>query len=338
MQRSVLRSAVPPVKSWEAGLTSPVALLAMAVLAFILSVSVPAGQKPIGTGPATRRVLLVSIDGLRPDVLLRAEAPTLTGLMRRGSFTMWALTVPAAVTLPSHVSMLTGVPPGKHGIEWNKVLPLARPIYPSFPTLFEIAKRAGRATAMAAGKSKFTTLRKPETLDWSFLPAEGSLADSTVADTTVAWLRQHTPELLFLHLAGVDLAGHGSGWGSDVQLAAVTEADRCLARVLAVLAEKGDLDATVILVTSDHGGAGLTHGPDDPRSRYIPWILAGPGIRRNLDLTSVPELEIRTEDTFATLADILGLPPDDRIDGRAVTAAFETIQRLEATPEMSKSR
>ena len=66
---------------------------------------------------AVRRVLIVSIDGLRPDALLRANAPAIRGLMQRGSFSMWARTTAVSVTLPSHVSMLTGVTPNHHHIE-----------------------------------------------------------------------------------------------------------------------------------------------------------------------------------------------------------------------------
>ncbi|MCS7033377.1 MAG: alkaline phosphatase family protein, partial [Phycisphaerae bacterium] len=39
--------------------------------------------------PAQRRirhVIIISIDGLRPDVLLRADTPNLRALLRRGSF------------------------------------------------------------------------------------------------------------------------------------------------------------------------------------------------------------------------------------------------------------
>lgn len=77
---------------------------------------------------------------------------------------------PVAVTLPSHVSMLTGVSPGKHGIEWNTNLPLAQTIYPAWPTLFELARVSGYTTAMAAGKAKFSALEKPGTLNWSYFP------------------------------------------------------------------------------------------------------------------------------------------------------------------------
>src|SRR5690349_13157721 len=39
------------------------------------------------------RVLIVCVDGLRPDVLLLADAPHLRGLLRSGSYTLWARAV-----------------------------------------------------------------------------------------------------------------------------------------------------------------------------------------------------------------------------------------------------
>lgn len=272
--------------------------------------------------PRVERVLLISVDGLRPDVLLRADAPQMRALMAHGSFTMWARTTAVAVTLPSHVSMLTGLTPPHHGISWNSDLPLAHPIYPSQPTLFELAHRAGFTTAMATGKAKFRALAKPGTLDRVDVPPDSTVSDEVVADTVVRWVRVDAPQVMFVHLPGVDTVGHAHGWGSPEQLVAVAAADRAIGRILSALARRGVLDSTLVLVSADHGGAGLGHGPDDPRSRHIPWILAGPGVRRDYDLTREADLVVRTEDTFATLCAALGLDPGPGIDGRVVTAAF----------------
>ena len=266
------------------------------------------------------RALIVSIDGLRPDLLLRANAPALRGLMKRGSFTMWARTTDVAVTLPSHVSMLTGVAPEKHGITWNSSRPSSSPVYPAWPTLFELARRAGRTTAMVAGKAKMATLEKPGTLDWAFSPKETVIPDRAVADTALAWVERHLPQVLFVHLPEVDTAGHRDGWGSAGQIAAIEAADRYVGQILDALERRGVLDSTVVLISADHGGAGLSHGANDVRSRMIPWIVAGPGICANLDLTSIRDLEVRTEDTFATICDLLGITPPKPIDGHPVTA------------------
>jgi len=301
-----------------AGMKSGRALLFIVALALAPSrgSGEPGGSRPV---PAISRAMIVSIDGLRPDLLLRADAPTMRGLMKRGAFTMWARTTAVAVTLPSHVSMLTGVPPGKHGIEWNAALPLSRPVYPAWPTLFELARKAGFSTAMAAGKSKFAALAKPGSLTWSFVPTQSVITDDEVTDRATKQIAGTAPQVFFVHLPTVDTAGHADGWGSAPQLAAIAEADHCIGRLLAALAVKGVLDSTVVLISSDHGGAGYSHGADDPRSREIPWIVAGPGLRHDFDLTTIAELDVRTEDTFATICWLLGIPVAKAVDGHAVT-------------------
>lgn len=301
-------------------------LLALVIAALALCRAAAVFPAPLATSPTaptTRRVLLISVDGLRPDLLLRAQAPVLRGLMQRGSFTMWAQTTASAVTLPSHTSMLTGVSPSSHGIEWNTDLPPGKHVYSARPTLFDLASQAGFTTAMVAGKSKFTPLARPGTLRWWYIPKESAVSDAAVTDTAVGFIERHQPQVLFVHLPSVDGAGHAQDWGSERQLAAIAEADRCIGRLLDALQRRRLLDSTLVMVSADHGGAGKSHGPDDPRSRFIPWIAAGPGVRRNVDLTTYADLNVRTEDTFATICAQLGIAVPKPIDGRPVDQILE---------------
>jgi hypothetical protein len=279
-----------------------------------------AAQRPI---PAVEDVVIISVDGLRPDVMLRANAPAMRSLMRDGAFTFWARTTEASITLPSHTSMLTGVTPAKHQILWNSDLPQHMGSYPAYPTIFELAGRAGLGTEMAAGKSKFRTLNKPQTIDRVFVPQgiDASVDDTVVADHALELFAQGParPALLFVHFPDVDAAGHAHGWGSPEQIGAVEKADTQIARILAAI----DRAKTIIILSADHGGAGPTHGPDDPRSRHIPWIIAGPGVKRGFDLTRIAQLQVNTEDTAATAAWLLGLPIPAYFDGKAVIEASE---------------
>lgn len=272
--------------------------------------------------PGISRVLLISIDGLRPDLALRADAPNIRGLMARGSYTLWARTTDLGITLPSHVSMVTGVPPSKHGVTWNSIAPTTRIIYPRWPTLFEVARQAGYSTAMVSGKSKFLGLTPPTSLSWSFVPEATVISDSVVTAKAIDWIQRYAPQVLFVHLPAVDTAGHASGWGSPEQQAAIVNADQCIGRLLNALNKRGTMDSTLVLVTADHGGAGKSHGGVDSRSLMIPWIAAGPGVRSNYDLTQKGDLSVRTEDTFATLCYVLGITPPRPIDGRPVLAIF----------------
>lgn len=276
--------------------------------------------------PARRaaQVVVISIDGLRPDMALRADMPNVRSLMATGAFTFWAKTTALSVTLPSHTSMLTGVTPAKHGVEWNYDLPLREPIYPMRPTVLELATKAGLVTAMVAGKSKFSTLNRPGTITHVFVPenADSSVDDETVAAKAVEVISKYKPALLFIHFPGVDAAGHSRGWGSNEQLAAVAGADVQVGKVLRALTAAGIRESTFIIVSADHGGAGRTHGPDDSRSRHIPWILVGPGVKRGFDLTQIEAREVRTEDTAATVCYLLGLQ-SGKLDGSPVLEAFD---------------
>ncbi len=296
-----------------------------------LTASAVVAQSPVPVTPPTRpfpeveHVVIISIDGLRPDRLLLADAPVLHGLIKTGTFTMWARTTAAAVTLPSHVSMLTGVTPRKHKIEWNRDLPLKEPVYPMVPTIFEMATKAGLSAAMVAGKSKLDPLSKPGTLAHAFLPSGEKSDNAIVVTETLKVMAQRLPDLMFVHLPDVDTVGHKHGWGSAEQLAAIGETDRQIGEIVAAVERQGARGKTLFIITADHGGAGFSHGhvgPDDGRSRFIPWIVNGPHARRNFDLTQIDKLQIDTEDTAVTACWLLGLALPAYLDGKPIREAF----------------
>ena len=282
--------------------------------------SAPASARPIA---AVEHVVIISLDGLRPDLLLRADTPVVHGLMRDGSYSFWAHTTDVAITLPSHTSMLTGVTPAKHHVLWNSDDALHLRSFPARPTILELAHGAGLTSAMIAGKSKFRTLDKPGTIDRAFFPPamNASVGNATVTENALKLYAEgeRRPDLMFVHFPDVDAAGHARGWGSPEQIAAIEETDREIGRLLGKL----DRAHTIILVSADHGGEGVNHGAHDPRSRFIPWIISGPGVKHGYDLTRETGLQIATEDTAATALWLLGLPLPSYLDGKVVRGAFE---------------
>ena len=171
---------------------------------------------------------------------------------------------------------------------------------------------------MAAGKSKFAALNVPGSIDHVYVPETEKTTNADVAAEAVGMVRRYRPDLLYVHLPGTDNAGHQYGWASPPYMAEMHSADTAVGQVLKAIDAAGLSAHTAILVTSDHGGAGRLHGPDDPRSRHIPWIIAGPGIRRGLDLTTFGEPQIDTEDTFSTVCYLLGVPVLRKVEGHPV--------------------
>ena len=283
------------------------------------------GDRPI---PAVTHLVIFSIDGCRPDLLLLGDTPVLHAMIARGSYSMWARTTAESITLPSHTSMVTGVQPIRHGIQWNADLPLQHPIYPAYPTLFQLAHHAGYTTAMAAGKSKFVTLDVPGSIDHVYVPDSEKTTNADVAAQAVDMVQRYRPGVLYVHLPGTDNAGHKYGWATPPYMAALHDADTAVGRVLAAVDAAGLAGSTVALVTADHGGAGRMHGPEDARSRHIPWIIAGPGIRRGLDLTTFGDLQIDTEDTFSTACYLLGVPIVKKVEGKPITQILDRAELL----------
>lgn len=76
----------------------------------------------LAAGPAAAApVLLVSVDGMKPEYVFEAgkrglKLPFLTGLMKDGTYADGVTGVWPTVTYPSHTTLVTGVAPLRHGI------------------------------------------------------------------------------------------------------------------------------------------------------------------------------------------------------------------------------
>ena len=260
--------------------------------------------------PTTRRVLIVSIDGLRPDAILLAPMPNLIGLMQSGAFSLGARTVFPSVTLVAHASMLTGMCPSKHGVDWNDYLPERG--YAQGVDLFDIAHAAGLRTEMYVGKKKLKQITEPSSLDnFVVIDRDAALVDQLIKDFPQDF------GVLFVHLLETDIAGHDYGWLSPEQLSTIQRADEALGRLLAELDARNLRSETLIIVTADHGGNGQGHGTDSRENMTIPWIAAGPGIQPKVLTT-----QVHTMDTAATAAFELGLEIPYEWDGVPVYEAF----------------
>jgi arylsulfatase A-like enzyme len=232
--------------------------------------------------------------------------------------------------------MVTGVTIERHGISGNDDKAAAtEPLL--VPTIFDLAKKAGISSGMSSGKHKFFLYAPPIDYPWyagsgeKFSAASGTdlVHDSVVADHAVEIIHDHSPRLMFVHFGWNDAIGHSIGWGSTEQVAGLADTDKQLGRVMDALRDAKVFDQTTIILSADHGGSGRTHGANDEESHYIPWIIEGPGVRKNYDLTLVRPLRVRTYDTFATACYVLGLTPARDIDGKVVEQAFAKQQLLE---------
>ena len=272
----------------------------------------------------TRHVIIISIDGLRPDAIAKFDAPTLQWLVKNGRSTLNARTIKPAKTLPSHASMLTGVPPSVHGITWNADSTATRGRI-KVPTIFEIARRRGLRTAAFFGKTKFEHLAVEGSFDYIERPIGGLLSRwaSQIDKATADYLHEASPNLLFVHIADVDFAGHRVGWMSWYYGRAVSSADAAVRDIMNSADGAFGKGEYTLIVTSDHGGTGTDHGYH-AQDEIIPWMVWGEGVNGSGPITD----PVSTMDTAATALWLLGIDPPSYMTGKPVLSAFRHVAPL----------
>lgn len=264
------------------------------------------------------RVVIISIDGLRPDALRQANTPTLDNLQAKGVYCPQAQTVLPSKTLPGHASMLSGMIPDKHGIQWS--MPYIGWPGMAGPTLFNVAHEAGLKTAMVFGKEKLNYIIIGNSVDDLF----GKDAhDLEVKQQAVKIIQTDMPHVLFIHFPDTDTVGHDYGWMSANQFDSITFVDGLIGQVVAALEQEGYLAHTLLIITADHGGHGKGHGDDSPLDRTIPWLAVGPEVPQGVILTQT----INTYDTAATAAYALKLSLPEIWDGQPVMEIFKAVPR-----------
>jgi predicted AlkP superfamily pyrophosphatase or phosphodiesterase len=126
-----------------------------------------------------RCVILVSVDGLADFYFddPRAEMPTLRRLAENGARAAGMECSFPTVTWPNHTTLVTGVPPAKHGVLGNNYLDRQSaapvPLIPDplfdkdeivkVPTIYDAAHRAGLSTSGII----WPATRNARTLDWT---------------------------------------------------------------------------------------------------------------------------------------------------------------------------
>jgi arylsulfatase A-like enzyme len=267
-----------------------------------------------GPGVAADRahhVVIVTIDGLRPDAIDEAGTPALARLLREGASSLDGRVPHPYLTLPSHMSMVTGQSPARHGILKNSTLAQE----PANRTLFNAVHDAGRGTALYIGKHKLVALAPRGSAGLLAGPRAGDGgwedgASARLAARFAAAFARERHALALVHLREPDGAGHDRGWMTPEYRVAVTEADRALGVVLQAVRDSG-LPTTVFL-TADHGGAGTDHWTHGALDWTVPWICAGPGVKAGTVLAS-PSVT----DVGPTAAALLGVSLPD-VEGRVV--------------------
>ena len=259
-----------------------------------------------------RKVILVSIDGMRPDGLLQCGNPFVEELMKRGAYTLEGSSVNPSVTLPCHMSIFHSVTPQRHGVSTNTYVPMVRPV----DSLFEQISRAGGRSAMYYNWEPLRDVSRPGCLKHAefIMSYSTDHTDRLLTESAIRYLKKYAPDFVFLYMVETDQkGGHDHGWMSQPYLKCIHDA---IDNVKAVIEAAGE-EYTVI-VTTDHGGHDRLHGTDLPEDMTIPMFFVGPDFEPGKKLSGISLLDIAP-----TIADIMGILVPREWEGKSIVEKAE---------------
>lgn len=254
-----------------------------------------------------KKVILISIDGMRPDGLMKCNNTFVDDLLKMTSHTLEAKTVFPSVTLPCHLSMFYSIPPQRHGTLSNEFVVPVRPINGLLEELKENKKRS----SMYYGWEPLRAVGRPGSLVaseyiWAY---SFDNTDGMLTDRALDYIKLASPDFVFLYMVETDeKGGHDAGWMSETYLEYIS---RAIDNVKRVIDEVGDEYS--VIITADHGGHDRCHGTELDEDMIIPMMFYGPEFEKGKKLQNVSILDIAP-----TVADIMGIDIPREWEGKSL--------------------
>ncbi|MCL7714334.1 ectonucleotide pyrophosphatase/phosphodiesterase [Stenotrophomonas mori] len=248
-------------------------LLALAGAALLAACASTGTAPPPTAEPPT--VLLLSIDGLRADMVDRGHSPHLARLAREGVRAVGMTPSYPSLTFPNHYTLVTGLRPDHHGIVHNSMSDadlgdfrlsdrdaVRDPGWWSGEPIWVGVEKAGYRSATWSWPGSEAVIQGRQASQWH--PYDETVSLSERLQLVLSWLQGapdgRKPRLVAAYMEHVDKAGHYYGPASPEYAAALREVDTAIGQLLDGMARSGLLEHTNIIIVSDHGMASVPAG------------------------------------------------------------------------------
>ena len=258
-----------------------------------------------GNSTIYKHVVIVGVDGAG-SFFKDTDTPNMDKIFADGAITYTGITETPSISAECWTSLMHGVNASVHGVSASSPAP-----YPNdseFPSFFRVI-RENDPDAMLGSYTTWQTINNLIVEDGIGITKVGW--SGTDADLTVKicqYVKDSAPKALFIQFDNVDAAGHENGFGSAAHLNKITETDALIGQIYDAYAERGIIDDTLFIVTTDHGGTQVAsgsylgnHGGETAEEKQITFAAKGKTVVKGGDIEG---FEIR--DTAAIVLYALG--------------------------------
>jgi hypothetical protein len=200
-----------------------------------------------------KKVLVIGIDGLRPDALLYADTPSMDAVIQSGVFNFDTIVEEDTISGPSWASILTGTTQSETGVNCNTQVENKK--FKCKKDIFTTLKTKGiSTTAFISNWIGMWHLVQNSENKYFSNTKDVYKNDSNMIDGCNKYLDCNNigDEFVFLYLNGVDDYGHKYGFSiqSEQYIQYIEDLDRRLLKTYYLAKERG----WSIVILTDHGG------------------------------------------------------------------------------------
>ncbi|MDK2593466.1 alkaline phosphatase family protein [Pseudoalteromonas obscura] len=275
---------------------------------------------------ASSHSLLIAIDGLRGDGIENASTPNLDKLIAgtwaegyQGAFAFYAQTMKDAApnSGPNHVGIMTGVTAKKSGVTGNSDVHTGR--YAQYPHYQSLLERHSASLNTAYLVTWSTDMQIANEADLKIDSNDAGNVNNAlkIINGTYEsnnWPKGTRPDSIFLFLDDVDGAGHACCFtASDTgYVDEIADVDRQIGILLDAIKARPNFaeEDWQIVMTSDHGGRGSSHGIHAADNYTIPFLVASKTAKQGY-LSGIP----KNYDAAPTVLAHHGLSVPSNMDG-----------------------
>ncbi|MCW1926120.1 alkaline phosphatase family protein [Luteolibacter arcticus] len=273
-------------------MNTPLRSTAIALMALVSPVF--AAGPGAGNDFAGKRVLIIGIDGLRPDAMIAANTPNIDALIAQGVVThnayaggvLGTSTQQPTISGPGWGSITIGVWTDKHKIVDNGFAAYKNSVSTNYPHFFKRIKAAKPNSYLSSIVSwgaieDYLVSKVASSVNYHVKATGASYPDRDldVKNKAVAHLATANPDVLFLHFDQVDGAGHSTGFNisNSSYINAIQAVDGHIGSVMAAINARPQAaqEKWLVLLTSDHGGSSTSHGGQSDGERTISMLVSG---------------------------------------------------------------
>ena len=219
-------------------------------------------------------VILISLDGFRWDYLSKTDTPNLDILVENGVISESLIPVFPSKTFPNHLSIVTGCYPENHGIlsnnmydqEWDAEYYIGEnsdPVkdgrwYDAEP-IWVTAEKQGKLTGTYFWPGSEAEINGTRPSYYGVY--DGNISREDRVQKILEWIdlpKQSRPVFMTLYFSDVDSWGHNIGPDAIGMNSIIKEIDESIGLLVNGLNKREILDNINIIITSDHGMAGLS--------------------------------------------------------------------------------